>query len=322
MKLSIIIPVYYNELNIADLYADLRDKVLTVIDCDYELIMVDDGSGDNSWAEMRKVAAVDDKVKLVKLSRNFGSHAAILAGLSECSGDCAAVKAADLQEPSELILDMLASWRQGNKVVLAVREDRKESFFQKLFANAYYRLVRKYVINTMPEGGFDCYLIDRKVIEVLKLLDETNSAVTLQILWAGFKTDKVYYVRQAREKGKSRWTLAKKVKLTVDSIVTFSYMPIRLATYLGFIFFLCSLIWACALFIIKLTGGIPVQGYTTLAIFILFSSGLILLILGILGEYMWRTLDAARRRPAFIIDERSYEEKKNAPAGDTTGTEK
>ncbi len=301
-KLSIIIPVYYNEDTLQDCYNDLYDKVLSELD-DYELIMVDDGSKDSSWEIMNRIAEKNANVQLVRLSRNFGSHAACLAGFSVAKGDCVTIKAADLQEPSEIILQMFESWKNGNKVVLAVRSDRKESFAQKMFANMYYWLIRKYACPSMPKTGFDCYLIDRKVVEVLKMLDETNSAITLQILWAGFKTDVVYYVRQARIAGKSRWTLAKKVKLVIDSMVSFSFMPIRFITGIGVVFAFGSFIWGVVLGILKLIGSIDVDGWTTLMIVVLFSSGLMLLTLGILGEYIWRSLDAARNRPVFIIDE-------------------
>jgi polyisoprenyl-phosphate glycosyltransferase len=301
-KLSIIIPIYFNGDTLAPLYADLKEKVLSQLP-EYELILVDDGSNDNSWEEMNKIALQDKCVRLVKLSRNFGSHAACLAGFSICDGDCATIKAADLQEPSELILQMYESWRLHNKVVLAVRSDREEGLTQKLFSNTYYWLVRKLAIPSMPKGGFDCYLIDRKVIEVLKLLDEKNSAITLQLLWAGFQTDMIYYVRKKRSIGKSRWTLAKKVKLVVDSLVSFSFAPIRFMSVVGALFFIGSFIWGIVVIMGKILGNIAVEGWTTLMIVVLFSSGLIMLTLGILGEYIWRALDAARVRPVYIIDE-------------------
>lgn len=300
-KLSIIIPVYYNELNLEPLYKDLQEKVLGKLE-EYEIVMVDDGSGDNSWEEMKKLSKIDSNIKLIKLSRNFGSHSATLAGYLNCGGDCAVVKAADLQEPSELILDMFESWGKGNKVVLAVRSDREESLFQKMFSNIYYWLIRKFVIKTMPEGGFDCFLIDRKVIEVLRLLDEKNSAITLQILWSGFKTDKIYYVRKAREIGKSRWTLSKKIKLVIDSMMGFSYFPIKFISGVGSLIFVGTFIYALYLVISRLIFGISVPGFATLAILVLIAFGTIMLTLGILGEYIWRGFDATRNRPPYIID--------------------
>ena len=304
-KISIVIPVYYNSDTLMDLYQDMKEKILGKIG-EYELVFVDDGSGDNSWEIMGQIQALDDNVRLVKLSRNFGEHAALLAGLSVCTGDCAVTKQADLQEDSTLILDMYESWKKGNKVVLAVRRFRDESKVKVFFANSHYALVRKFVNKNMPVGGCDCYLIDRKVIEVLQLLDEKNSSLTLQVLWAGFQTDYVYFDRKNREKGKSRWTLSKKVKLVVDSMMSFSYVPIRMMTFVGIFFNICAILLFISVLVEYFTVGTPMAGWSSLMCVILCSAGLILLMLGVLGEYIWRALDAARTRPPFIIDEDIY----------------
>lgn len=303
MKLSIVIPVYYNEDNLIPLYEDIKDKIINKIDYEYEIVFVNDGSKDNSYQVMKQLSDRDTNVKIYSLSRNFGSHAAILCGLSKCTGDCAVVKAADLQEPTEMILDMVESWKKGNNVVLAVRKDRQEGFSQKLFANTYYWMVRKAALANMPKGGFDVYLLDKKVINVLVSLDETNSALTGQILWSGFKTDTIYYTRLAREIGKSRWTLRKKVKLVMDTLFSFSTLPITMVTTIGTLSFIGSIIWAICVLVFKLAGWIKVSGWTTLFIFNLFSFGVIMLTLGILGGYIWRTYDASRNRPVYIIEE-------------------
>lgn len=309
-KLSIIIPVYFNEETLELLYADLKEKVLCKIE-DYEIIMIDDGSEDKSWFVMNNIAKSDTNIKLIKLSRNFGSHAAILAGLCKCTGNCAVIKAADLQEDSELLLEMYESWKKGNNVVLAARQNREEGRVQKIFAAIYYKMVRKFISSKMPRGGFDIFLIDRKVIEVLKLLDEKNSAITLQVLWSGFRTDVIYYVRRERKLGKSRWTIAKKIKLVLDSLLGFSYLPIRFMTAVGSICFFVSVGWSIVLFFQKIVAGIPIQGWTTLMIMILLTSGLMMLMLGILGEYIWRCLDASRKRPPYIVEkERCFENEK------------
>jgi dolichol-phosphate mannosyltransferase len=302
--------VYFNADTLMLLYDDLKEKALAHLD-DYEIIMIDDGSRDESWSEMKKIKEIDQNVNLIKLSRNFGSHAATFAGLSACTGDCATIKAADLQEPSELILQMYDSWKSGNKVVLAVREDREDAFSQKVFANLYYWLVQKFALKAMPIEGFDCYLIDRKVVEILKLLDEKNSALTLQILWAGFQTNSVYYTRKKREVGTSKWTFSKKIKLVVDSLVSFSFLPIRCMSVAGMIFFVIAVVWGIVLIINRILGDIPVQGWTTMMVLLLFSSGLIMLTLGILGEYVWRALDASRKRPVYIVDEYAISKKGN-----------
>ncbi len=301
-KLSIVVPVYFNEDTLMDLYEDMKKKILGVLG-DYEIVFVDDGSGDGSWQVMNEIRRLDRRVRLVKLSRNFGEHAAILAGLSVCTGDCAVTKQADLQEDSSLILEMYERWKQGNKVVLAVRRSRDESRAKVFFANRYYGLVRRFVNKNMPVGGCDCYLIDRKVIEVLERLDEKNSSLTLQVLWAGFQTDMVYFDRKDREKGVSRWTFAKKFKLVLDSMMSFSYMPIRLMTYVGILFDILAVVLFISVIVEYFTVGTPIAGWPSLMCVVLCSSGLILLMMGILGEYVWRTLDAARSRPPFIIDE-------------------
>ena len=301
-KISIVIPVYWNEDTIILLYNELKDKILDRLG-DYELVFVDDGSGDNSWKIMNQLREQDDNIQCVKLSRNFGEHSAILAGLSVCTGDCAVTKQADLQEDSEIILEMYESWKKGNKVVLAVREERDDSFATKLFAGLYYKMVQKFVNKNMPEGGCDCYLLDRQVIKTLLDLDEKNSSLTLQVLWVGYQTDKIYFHRKEREIGKGRWTLAKKFKLVLDSMLSFSYIPIRMMWIIGILFFVFAVVMGIDVIVEWFTVGTPIAGWPSLMCVVLCSSGLILLMLGLLGEYIWRTFDAARKRPPFIIDE-------------------
>lgn len=301
-KLSIVVPVYFNADTLEMLYEDMKAKILGQLG-DYEIVFVDDGSGDNSWEVMNSIREKDCNVKCVKLSKNFGEHAALLAGLSACTGDCAVTKQADLQEDSAIILEMYESWKRGNKVVLAVRKERKENKLKVFFANRYYSLVRKMVNKNMPAGGCDCYLVDRKVIEVLERLDEKNSSLTLQVMWVGFKTDMIYFVRQDREVGKSRWTLSKKVKLVVDSILSFSYAPLRIMMGIGALFDLLALILFVVVLVEKFTVGTPVQGWASLMCVLLFGLGLIMLMLGIIGEYVWRALDASRNRPPYIVEE-------------------
>lgn len=309
MKISIVIPVYYNEKNLEPLYEDIKKKVIDVIDYEYEIVMVNDGSKDESWNVMKKLAAYDSNIRIISLSRNFGSHAAILCGISHCTGDCAIVKAADLQEPTELVLEMVESWKKGNNVVLAVREGREESKSQTFFANFYYDLVRKTALPNMPKGGFDVYLIDRKVITVLENLDEKNSALTGQLLWSGFKTDIVYYTRLAREIGESKWTLKKKIRLVTDTLFSFSSLPITAVLAVGVGSMVIAIIWAIVVLISKLSGAITVSGWTSLFIFNLFSFGVIMMTLGVLGEYLWRTFDASRNRPPYIIEEDNLEKR-------------
>ena len=301
-KISIIVPVYYNQDNLLPLYADLKEKVLTKLDTEYELIFVDDGSKDKSYEVMKDLAKVDKNIKLVKLSRNFGEHSALLAGLSQCTGDCAVRKAADLQEPSEVILEMIKKYKEGNKVVLAVRADREEPITQKAFSNLYAFLMRKLALHNMPKGGFDTFLIDRQVIDVVVKMQESNTSLMSQILWTGYETATVPYVRKKREIGKSRWTLSKKIKLVYDSLLSFSYFPIKLITTAGFLSFLIAIILLIVIIYKRVTGIIDVEGYTSIIMIMLLGFGIIMLSIGILGEYLWRTYDAARNRPPYIIE--------------------
>ena len=301
MKLSIIIPVYYNELNLKPLYKDIEDKILNLVDYECEVIFVDDGSRDNSWNVLCEIINQSKNVKAYRLSRNFGSHSAILCGLEHATGDMAVIKAADLQEPTELILEMVDSWKRGNNVVLALRKEREGEI--ALGANLYYWLVRKVALSNMPKGGFDVFLLDRKVIEVLSMLDEKNSAVTGQILWSGFKTECIYYTRKERKVGKSKWTLAKKIRLVMDTLFSFSTLPIKLVEIVGFVSFVLAIVLGIIEVIAKIQGRIIISGWTLMFVFQLMSFGIIMLTMGVLGEYMWRTFDASRNRPPYIIEE-------------------
>lgn len=308
-KLSIIVPVYYNEENLLSLYADMKEKVLNKLptyNLDYELVFVDDGSKDNSYNILKDLAKLDDKIILIKLSKNFGEHPALLAGLTKCTGDFAVRKAADLQEPSELIVKMIEKYNEGNNVVIATRADREEPFVQKALSGLYASIMQKLALHNMPKGGFDSFLIDRQVIDVLVNMQEKNTSLMSQILWSGFKTGTVSYTRLKRTAGKSRWTLSKKIKLAIDSILSFSYFPIRFISVIGILSSVAALIASVVIIILKLCDIIDVEGYTSIIILILFCFGVIMFSLGILGEYIWRAFDASRKRPPFI-EEKDHE---------------
>ena len=305
-KISIIVPVYFNEENLLPLYTDLKEKVLDKLNnynLDYELIFVDDGSKDKSFMVMQELSKLDSKIVLVKLSRNFGEHSALLAGLTKSTGDFAVRKAADLQEPSDLIISMIEKYNEGNQVVIATRADREEPLLQKTLSSLYATIMQKIALPNMPKGGFDSFLIDRQVIDVLIKMQEKNTSLMSQILWSGFKMDSVPYTRLKREVGKSRWTFSKKIKLAIDSVLSFSYFPIRFISVIGGLSSAISILFALIIIIRKFTGSINVEGYSSLITVILFCFGIIMFSLGILGEYMWRIFDAARNRPPFIIDD-------------------
>lgn len=228
---------------------------------------------------------------------------AIQAGLLQATGDCVGIIAADLQDPPELFVEMIDKWKHGKKVVLATRSDREESLSQKTFSNTYYFLLEKLALKGYPKGGFDFVLIDKQVVKELTHIEEKNTSVMSLIYWLGHDQEQIPYVRQQRKLGKSRWTLSKKIKLFVDSFVSFSYTPIRFMSIIGFITAVLSFFYGIFVVIGTLFGFIELQGWTTIIALITFLLGIIMIMLGIIGEYMWRILDESRKRPPYIIDE-------------------
>jgi dolichol-phosphate mannosyltransferase len=301
---SIIVPVYFNELNIPDTVPRLLSLQTSLPDYSLELVFVDDGSRDRSLAVLRDFQQhYPSTIRVVKLTRNFGSMAAIQAGLTIARGDCVGMIAADLQDPPELFVEMLQHWERGIKAVFAVRADREESRVQTFFSNSYYALMRTFALPDYPSGGFEFFLIDRQVVEQVINIREKNTNVMSLVFWLGFKPVAIPYVRRARQKGKSRWTLSKKIKLFIDSFVAFSYAPIRFLSAFGLIVAASAFFYAVWIVYLFLAHGIPVKGYAPIVILLALTSGIQMTMLGVLGEYLWRTLDESRRRPAFVIDE-------------------
>ena len=233
---------------------------------------------------------------------------AVQAGLKFATGNCVGIISADLQDPPELFKDMIAMWEKGNKVVMATRTDRKESLGQKLFSNTYYFFMNKFAIKGYPKGGFDFVLIDSQVVKELNHISEKNTNIMSLIFWLGHDRATIPYVRQKREIGKSKWTLSKKIKLFVDSFVAFSYVPIRFMSFIGFLTAFASFIYGILIILGTLMGYMSVKGWATLITFFTFFMGLIMLMLGIIGEYLWRILDETRKRPSYVIDEAEIDE--------------
>jgi glycosyltransferase involved in cell wall biosynthesis len=304
-KISIIIPVYYNELSLTETYNEVR-KVMDVNSArfDYEIVLVDDGSGDNSYKVMQELALKDKKVKLVKLSKNNGSYLAILAGLNYASGDAYTFIAADLQDPPELIPQMYDKWIEGNKkdIVFSVRSSREDPLLSRLYAFFFYKLFRAFVLPEYPEKGYDCFFINREQKNMIVKMDEKNSHLMAQIVWLGFNQHYIYYHRQKRKHGKSRWTLFKKFKLAFDTFFGFSGRPLRVASLLGMGVSLFGFLLALYILIRKIVSDTPLFGIPSIMVTILVTGGLILLSIGIVGEYLWRTFDESRKRPTYIVE--------------------
>jgi len=297
--ISIIIPTYNEEENIPSLYKRLGE-VTKASENNFEFIFVDDGSTDNSFCVLQDLSYRDPRIKIIRFSRNFGSHAACLAGLINAKGNACVFISADLQEPPELILGLIKQWENGNEVVIGMREGEESS--SRIFQKIYYFLVRRFALKNMPAKGTDVFLIDRKVVNAIADMREKNTSIFGLILWSGFNQIFVPYRREARQKGVSKWSMEKKIKLFIDTFVSFSYFPVRFMSFVGMMVIFSGLIYAIVIIINKLFFLKGVEGWAYLMVVLLMLSGTQLLMLGILGEYLWRNFEASRNRPAFIID--------------------
>lgn len=304
-RLSVLVPVYYNGGTLETLHERLVTLQETLEgEASLEFVFVDDGSGDNSRDVLRDLAKKDPaRVRLVFLSRNFGAFNALLAGLQYVTGDCVAIISADLQDPPEMIATMFKHWQEGNETVMAVRRERKDPFLTRLFSRISYAILRRLALPDFPKGGFDFVLIDRKIKDIISDMEERNTSLMGLIVWVGFKQVQIHYTRQQRAAGRSKWTFGKKIKYFIDSILAFSYAPMRIMSSIGFILGFLGLCYAAFLIIQRMTFGIVVPGWTALMVIILVLFGFQFVSLGVIGEYIWRMLDEVRRRPAFIVDE-------------------
>ncbi|MBZ0309967.1 MAG: glycosyltransferase family 2 protein [Anaerolineae bacterium] len=301
MLISMVVPVYWNAETLPTLKQKFTEVAAQFPSDSFEFVFTDDGSGDNSFAVLTQLAADDARVRVLKLSRNFGSNAAMLAGLNSCQGDCAVVISADLQDPPERIPEMINHWKNGKEVVLAARRTRDDPIPGRWFADIFNYLFKRFVFPDFPDRGFDFMLIDRCVIDILVRLNEKNSYIFGQVMWAGFNRTVVYYDRRAREQGQSRWTFTKKVKYFIDAFSAFSYLPLRLATLIGFGMGLLGFLYTLVVIGLNLLNSVPIQGWSSLIVVVLVASGTQLILIGILGEYLWRVLDETRKRPPFIV---------------------
>ena len=301
VKLSVVVPVYHNQETLKELYVRLSAACSTIASGSYELIFVNDGSGDRSWEVLSQIASADLSVRAISLSRNFGSQAAILAGLAHASGDMVGVIAADLQEPPELISDLYKACDADAEIALASRSARGDPWTTRQFARIFYALLRRFALPEMPVGGFDCFVASRRV--GLLLLDHARPNVYLpgELLWLGFPRTVIPYDRLARPAGTSMWTFWKKFRFLVDSFVAFSYTPIRITSTLGLLFAIAGFLYAIVILSLRITSGFPVEGWASLAVIVLILGGVQLIVLGTLGEYVWRTLDTGRNRPLYIV---------------------
>lgn len=300
--ITIIIPFLNEEDNIPSLAKELARFAEANQDILLEIILVNDGSTDQSVEKIRETP-FPSGTRLISFSQNYGSHAALRAGILHAKAEFITFLYADLQDPIENVRVMFNRIKEGNDIIWAHRAATNNSFFEKQFSKFYSRLMKKYVNRRYPNKGFDVVMFNRKVAAAVNANIEGNSSIFLQILNLGFRQDFVEYQKAARKAGKSKWTLAKKIKLLIDSFVAFSFAPIRLVSMIGIMFFIAGIFWTGYIIFRKIVFNDLASGWPALISILMIGFGITNISLGIIAEYLWRTLDASRKRPVFIIDE-------------------
>ncbi len=296
--LTILVPVYFNGLNLPTTIPTLLAVLDTMQEIDGQLCFVDDGSGDNSFLVLREWAEKDARIKIVRLVRNFGAYPALLAGIDHAKTDATIIIMADLQDPPELIPKMVEAWKQGSPIVIAERHDREDPLVNRAFAWAFWNYIHRYALSNVPKGGFDFILFDRQVADALRMIRPTHSHFMLEILWTGYPYITMMYTRKERKMGKSKWTMAKKIKLFIDSGIAFSYAPIAWMRWM--------VVPALVSLLIGITFLVGVQSAMRDLVFmglVCFWLAVSFVSLPIMGEYVWRILDMQRGRPRYLVRE-------------------
>lgn len=301
--ISIIIPFLNESENIPFLLQSLEDFCRRKNCINFEVIFVDDGSSDNSVALLKDFRSVFFKGKIISLSQNYGSHAALRAGVFHAQGEYICFMYADLQDPLELAPIMYEEAQKGNEIVWAVRKSTQLKGFDRYFSLTYAHLMQKFVSKKFPAQGFDIVMFGKKVQKALNENIESNSSIFLQILTFGFCQTTIFYSKQPRRAGKSKWTFRKKIELVIDSFVAYSYAPLRLVTWMGLLLFLGGSLFALYLVLRRLIYNDLQPGWTALISILMIGFGITNISLGIIAEYLWCALEATRKRPVFLVDQ-------------------
>jgi dolichol-phosphate mannosyltransferase len=302
---TILVPVYFNEGSITRTYTEILTQVVAQNPTrSYEFVFIEDGSKDGSYQELLTLKALDpDHVRVIKFTRNFGQVAGFMAGYSIARGKCIINISADLQDPPSLINDMLQGYfEEDYHLVICTRQAREESGYRRLTSKLFYQLMKKMSFPNMPEGGFDFALISHQVRDIIISQKEANPFWQGQLLWTGYPIKWIPYTRLKREIGKSRWTFSKKIKYLLDGVLSYSYFPLRVMSILGITTALLGFLYAIVVVIQWILGGSPFEGWSPLMIVLLGVSGFQMIMLGIIGEYLWRNLDQTRNRGQFLIE--------------------
>src|SRR5215471_19210177 len=301
--LAIVVPVFNERDNLERFHEQVTAVMRDLADYDWEFVFVDDGSRDGSFGVLSTLHERDERVTALRFPRNFGSHVAIAAGIDRARGDAAVIMAADLQDPPSLIRDFVARWRDGYDVVWGARSGRDDGAFRAWAMGRFYTMVRRHAIPTYPKGGTGSFcLITKPVMDAFRQMNERNRLTFGLIAWAGFRETQVPYHRPRRLVGASSWTIGKMLKAAVDTFVSFSFLPIRAISYFGLVVSAISFLFGFYVLVNKLAFGTRVEGWTSVMLAVLLLGGVQLVMIGVLGEYLWRALDEARGRPLYIVE--------------------
>jgi polyisoprenyl-phosphate glycosyltransferase len=302
-RLSIVVPVFDETAVIGAIYERTKKVVCALDGMSHEIIFVDDGSKDDSYPKMVYIANSDPNVRVIKLSRNFGHQMAITAGIDTAIGDAVVVIDADLQDPPEVIREFVEKWKAGYDVVYGVREKREGETKIKLFtANLFYRILKSLTNIEIPVDVGDFRLMSRPVVDQLKGLRERDRFIRGLVSWVGFKQTGVYYLRDKRYAGTTKFPFRKMIRFALDGLTSFSSVPLKLASWLGYFTSLVAFLYLCTVFVQKALGY-TVVGWATIMVAVLFLGGVQLLCLGIIGEYLGRIFNESKQRPLYIIQE-------------------
>ena len=299
-ELSVVIPVFNEEENITVLHSRLTD-VLEHTHIDYEVIFVDDGSNDDSLNQLQNLSVKDKRVLIVELARNFGHQVAISAGLDFARGQAVAVMDADLQDPPEVLPQFIRKWRDGNAVVYAVRKRRKEHWLKRVAYASFYRLLRRVANIDIPLDSGDFCIMDRRVVDLLNGMPERNRFIRGIRSWVGLNQTGLPIERDARVAGRPKYTLSRLTLLALDGLISFSYLPLRIITMLGFGISFFSIFMAVFYTIKKLVTGLGPPGFATLVVAVFFLAGVQLITMGVIGEYVGHIFEEVKQRPLYVV---------------------
>ena len=299
--ISVIIPIFNEQEVLPELHGRLTSTLSSLLNENYELVYVDDGSTDNSFPFLASLAQKDPHVRIISLSRNFGHQTAISAGMAYAAGDGVIVMDGDLQDPPELLPKFINKWKEGFEVVYGIRAHRKENILKRMAYLFFYRLLHKISYLDIPIDSGDFSIMDRSVVAILNNMPERNRFVRGLRTWVGFRQIGIVYERDKRFAGTPKYNFTKLLKLAYDGLITFSFYPLQLSTKLGFLFSFLAMLVALIIVFLKITRGFAPQGWASTVVVILFISGLQFFILGIFGEYIGRIFEESKGRPPFII---------------------